>query len=246
MRQFPGRLEIDSPGGLPFGITLDNILDRQKPRNRRITEIFTRCGLVERSGQGMNLIFEESIRQSKPVPDFSRTDRYQVGLTLFGTVEDPAFVRFVEKVGGATTATFSTHDWLVLASVARDERVPKGLQGRVQRLIDLGLIERVAGRRCMLSRKYYEFAGQKAAYTRKKGLDREQNLGLLLKHITDNAAAGSKLEELCQVLPALPVSQVRSLLRTLKRRDQAHSVGTTSAGRWYPGPEPRAKKRKPE
>jgi ATP-dependent DNA helicase RecG len=238
VRQFPRRLEIDSPGGLPFGITLDNILDRQNPRNRLIAQIFTRCGLVERSGQGMNLIFEEAIRQSKATPDFSRTDQYQVGLTLFGTVEDPAFVRFVEKVGRETTAPFSTHDWLVLAAVARDEKVPKALKGRVQRLLDLGLIERVAGRRCMLSRKYYEFVGRKAAYTRKKGLDREQNLGLLLKHIADNAATGSKLEDLCQVLSALPATHVQSLLRTLKRRGTAHSVGSTSAGRWYPGPTP--------
>ena len=91
IRQFPRRLEIDSPGGLPLGITLDNILDRQNPRNRRIAEILTRCGLVERSGQGMNLIYEDLIRQSKPAPDFSRTDQYQVGLTLHGTVQDPQF-----------------------------------------------------------------------------------------------------------------------------------------------------------
>lgn len=91
IRQFPRRLEIDSPGGLPIGITLENILDRQNPRNRRIAEILTKCGLVERSGQGMNLIFEELIKQSKPTPDFSRTDKYQVSLTLHGTVQDPAF-----------------------------------------------------------------------------------------------------------------------------------------------------------
>src|SRR5207249_964674 len=29
IRQFPRRLEIDSPGGLPFNITPQNILDRQ-------------------------------------------------------------------------------------------------------------------------------------------------------------------------------------------------------------------------
>ena len=99
IRQFARRLEIDSPGGLPLGITLENILDRQNPRNRRIAEILTKCGLVERSGQGMNLIYEDLIKQSKPSPDFARTDQYQVGLTLHGTVQDPAFVRFVEKVG---------------------------------------------------------------------------------------------------------------------------------------------------
>ena len=87
----------------------------------------------------------------------------------------------------------------------------------------------------MLSRKYYEFVGDEPAYTRKKGLDREQNLALLLNHITDNRATGSKLEDLCAVLSALPMTQVQSLLRTLKRQNKAHPVGTTSAGRWFPG-----------
>lgn len=238
VRQYPRRLEIDSPGGLPVGITVENILDRQKPRNRRIAEIFTRCGLVERSGQGMNLIFEESIRQSKPVPEFARTDQYQVGLTLHGTVQDPSFVRFVEKVGRATTATFNTRDWLVLSTVARDEKVPKVHQGRVQRLIELGLIERVAGQRYVFSKKYYDFVGDAPAYTRKKGLGRDQNLTLLLNHIQNNKDRGSKLEDLCQVLPALPMTQVQSLLRSLKRSQKAYSVGKTSAARWYPGPAP--------
>lgn len=220
---------------MPFGITLDNILDRQKPRNRLIAEIFTRCGLVERSGQGMNLIFEEAIRQSKPIPDFARTDQYQVGLTLFGTVEDPAFVRFVEKVGKETTVQFSTHDWLLLAMVAREGRVPKILRDRTQHMLDLGLIERV-GKKYMLSRGYYAFVGQKAVYTRKKGLDREQNLNLLLKHIKDNSASGCPKEELLQVLPALPETGVRSLLQILKRRGLAHPNRKSPDARWFPGP----------
>lgn len=235
IRQYPRRLEIDSPGGLPFGITLDNILDRQNPRNRRIAEIFTRCGLVERSGQGMNLIYEELIKQSKPIPEWTRTDQYQVGLTMNGTVQDPAFVRFVEKVSKETTAIFNTHDWMLLAAASRGEKFPDGSESRAARLLDLGLIEKVKGRNYMLSRKYHEFVGKKGAYTRKKGLDREQNLALLLKHIEENKATGSKLEELCQVLPALPTTHVQSLLRTLLRRKAARSVGRTNQGRWFPG-----------
>ena len=61
VRQYPDRLIIESPGGLPNGISLDNILDRQVPRNRRIAEILALCGLVERSGQGMNIIYETSM-----------------------------------------------------------------------------------------------------------------------------------------------------------------------------------------
>jgi ATP-dependent DNA helicase RecG len=235
IRQYARRLEIDSPGGLPMGITLDNILDRQNARNRCIANVFARCGLVERAGQGMNLIFTEAIKQSKPIPDFPRTDRYQVGMTLHGTLQDAQFLRFLEKVGRETTASFSTHDWLILDRIAREQNLLEPDKVRLQRLVDLGIIER-AGKRYLLSRRYYEFAGHRAAYTRKKGLDREQNLALLLKHIQDNAETGSKLEELCEVLPALPITHVQSLLKTLKRRHQAHPVGRRKGSLWYPGP----------
>jgi ATP-dependent DNA helicase RecG len=157
---------------------------------------------------------------------------------MHGTVQDPAFVRFVEKVAIESTAIFNTHDWMLLAAASRGERFPKGSESRADRLLDLGLVEKVRGRHFMLSRKYYEFVGQKGAYTRRKGLDREQNLALLQKHIEVNEATGSKLEELCQVLSALPTTQVQSLLRTLQRRKAAHSLGRTKQGRWFPGPAP--------
>ena len=234
VRQFPRRLEVDSPGGLPHGITLENILDRQKPRNRRIAEICTKCGLVERSGQGMNLIYEDLIKASKPEPDFSRTDAYQVGLTLHGTVGDPAFIRFVEKVGKETTTSFTTHDWVIFSLASRGEKIPKGQEKRVRKLMEFGLIERGKGRTFILAHRYYAITGQKGVYTRKKGLDRDQNLALLLKHIVKNKETGSKLEELRQVLPALSASQVQSLVRSLQRKGEVFLKGRTQQGRWFP------------
>ena len=47
-------------------------------RNRRIAEAFAKCGLVERSGQGANRMFEECIKRSKALPDFSGTDDFQL------------------------------------------------------------------------------------------------------------------------------------------------------------------------
>lgn len=44
VRQFPRRLEISSPGGFPEGITPDNILRKQSPRNRRLAEACSKCG----------------------------------------------------------------------------------------------------------------------------------------------------------------------------------------------------------
>jgi len=123
-----------------------------------------------------------------------------------------------------------------MSAAARGEKLPKGFEKPVARLIDLGIIERGKGRTHILSRKFYEFAGKTGAYTRKKGLDREHNLALLKKHIDEAAEAGAKLDELCQVIPSLPRTHVQSLLQTLKRRGLAHPVGTRRAGVWYLGP----------
>lgn len=69
--------------------------------------------------------------------------------------------------------------------------------------------------------------------------DREHNLALLKKHIEDNATSGARLEDLRQVLPSLPETTVRSLLNTLKRRDEAYSAGRSRGAKWFPGHPPK-------
>ena len=92
--------------------------------------------------------------------------------------------------------------------------------------------------RLLLSRQLYRHIGQAGVYTRKRGLDRETNKELLLKHIQDNRKEGSQLRELVQVLPALSYVQVQKLLQELRIKGQIHKVGNTSAARWYPGGPP--------
>ena len=240
IRQYPRKLTIESPGGFPLGITPENILDRQLPRNRRIADIFSKCGLVERSGQGMNLMFELSIQESKPTPDFTGTDPYQVFLNLNGEVHDPRFLEFLEKVGQETVALFSTADFLLLDHINREQRVPDHLKHRLQPLVDKGVIERHGrgrGVKYILSRRYYKMVGEEGVYTRRKGLDREANKTLLLKHITENEKTGSRLKNLIQVLPALTGPQVQTLLRELKSEGKIHKVGKTRGSLWYPGSE---------
>ncbi len=158
-------------------------------------------------------------------------------MTLHGTLQDAQFISFLEKIGRETTATFSTHDWLILDRIAREQKLQEPDKARLQRLRDLGIIER-AGKRFLLSRRYYEFAGRRAVYTRMKGLDREQNIALLLKHIEEFATTGgAKREDLLQVLPNLPGTTIRSLLETLRRRGMAHPEGEKRGSRWFPGPE---------
>lgn len=237
IRQYPRRLLLESPGGFPVGITEQNILDRQLPRNRRIADIFAKCGLVERSGQGMNLMFELSIQESKPRPDFTGTDQYQVVLNLNGEVQDPRFLQFLEKVGRETVDLFSTGDFLLLDSIHKGRKVPDELQVRLQSLVGKGVIERSGlgrGVKYILSHRYYQMVNEKGTYTRKKGLDRGTNKALLLKHIEENRESGSRLKEFMQVLPALSKDQVQKLIAELKKGGEIYKVGETGGSLWYP------------
>ncbi len=231
--QYPRRLEIISPGGLPEGITLENILDRQSPRNRRLAEVLQKCGLVERSGQGLDRMFESSVKDSKPLPDFSRTDENQVSVVLKGTVSDTRFLRLLEEIQKDSHANFSLKDLLVLNLIKEGMQIPEKLLPRLQVLMDARVIEKIGrgrGRKYILSQRFFAFAGEVGSYTRAKGLDKETNKMLILKHI-DRSGKG-RISELEQVLPALTRNQIHALLKELKQEGSLEFVGAKASGVW--------------
>jgi len=233
VRQYPRSIEIVSPGGLPEGVTIDNILYRQAPRNRRIAEVLQKCGLVERSGQGMDLMFTESIKEGKRTPDLSGTDDYEVKVTLHGEIQDPRFLTFLERIGKDTLASFSTNDLLALDYVHWGEAMPPSLKQHVQKLLDNGVIERVGrgrGVRFILSRRFYSFLGRRGVYTRERGLDPETNKALLLQHVRTFGTAA--IRDFEQVLPALSRSQIHSLLRSLRADGKIRRVGEKRGSKW--------------
>ena len=238
IRQYPRKMEIVSPGGFPQGVNQENILWRQNPRNRRMAEVLAKCGLVERSGQGINAMFEESIKESKPRPDFTGTDDYQVFLTLRGEVQDVRFLRFLEQIGRETLQSFTTEDLLILDILRHQDVVPENLIHRLKILRERGLIETIGrgkGTKYLLAKRLYMAIGDKAAYTRRRGLDRETNKALLIKHLEHYAAEGSQLRDLLKVLPNLSRGQVQSLMKELKQQRRAYPKGKTKGGRWFPG-----------
>jgi ATP-dependent DNA helicase RecG len=238
IRQYQRRLVVENPGGLPLGVTPENIIDRQAPRNRLIMDILLKCGLVEKSGQGVDLMFDRSIRQGKHIPDFVGTDRYHVKLALYGQVQDERFLRFLERVGKETQLAFGTQDLLALDLIHREQAVPEALQARLHRLVEQGIVERFGqgkGTRHILSRRFYVMTERKGVYTRKRGLDRATNKELLLKHIKENVTEGSRLRDLLQVLPGQTRFQVQKLLREMQAAGSVYCVGSTRSALWYPG-----------
>jgi ATP-dependent DNA helicase RecG len=183
-------------------------------------------------------MFEESIKEGKPRPDFTGTDDYQVELTLRGEIQNPAFLGFLQKIGAERLATFGTRDILVLDAVQREEPLAEDLKDRLPHLLDEGIIERIGrgrGVRFILSRKFHSFLGQHGAYTRRKGLDRETNKALLLRHMEEKREEGAAMKEFEEVLPALSRRQILGLLQELRDEGKIHPEGQRRGARWRPG-----------
>ena len=236
VRQYGERIEITNPGGLPPGVTLDTILWMQAPRNRRLAEAFSRCGLVERSGQGMNRIYETCILESKEEPDFTHSDTYNFWITLHGSIRQPEFLRLLEKIGRERLVSFSLEDLIVIQAVYDGRPIGDRFKAAALRLLDEGLLERNAKRSknpWILSRKLYSAIGKSGVHTRKKGLDRETNKALLLKHIESCEPEGARMEEFLQVLPSHTRRMIQTLLASLVADGEIRRVGPTKAARWH-------------
>jgi ATP-dependent DNA helicase RecG len=233
VRQYRDRLVIESPGGFPTGITLENILDRQSARNRRIAKILALCGLVERAGQGMNLIYELSIKEAKSLPDFRGTDSNFVFITLNGLVLDKRMLSLINKIGKERLESMSTSDFLVVNALFHERKLSNDLRSRLKRLIDMGIVEHSGRNKYILARGLYEVTGKSGVHTRLKGLDRDTNKELILKHLRKNGETGAPLKELHDVLPGHNRPQLQVLLRELRKEGRVCCRGNTSAARWY-------------
>ncbi len=235
VRQFPRRIEIVSPGGFPPGITPDNILDQQLPRNRRIAETFARCGLIERSGQGADRIVEECVRHGQPLPDYSHSDHHQVWLALDGEIRDENFLKFMERVGEETLATLDPHDFLILGLIASGKRLPAELRPHVPRLLEVGVLDRTGRGKPVLAKRLYSSAKGASAKTAEREAAGQRNRMALRDHITKHA--GCSLQEIMASFPELTRNQVQSCLKQLRSEELIHLSGSTKSARWFPGPQ---------
>lgn len=66
VQMFADRIEWISPGGLPLGVTLDNILHQQLARNSTIAEFLWQAGYIERFGLGLDTCLQELRRAGLP------------------------------------------------------------------------------------------------------------------------------------------------------------------------------------
>ena len=227
----PELLVVQSPGGFLHGITPENAIDKQEWRNRLIAEVFQHAGIVERSGQGLDDIFELSIEEGKGMPTFEGTDKHQVVLNAPATLQDGAFVRFLEKIANERQRSLSLGDLLELENIRKQQKLNKVKFRR--KFLELGLIEKIGygrGTRYILSRKYYLQEQRAGVHTRLTGISREQKKLLILNHIRKEGKGVSR-----DFQDALEASwiEVSNLLQELKGAGEIKYVGSSPrCGYW--------------
>lgn len=120
IKVFSDRLEITNPGGLPLGITSDNILHTTNRRNPNIIRVLHDLGLMEGEGTGYNLIYEIDSRDSKPYPvPISSYDTITVTQSSKILNEDALLlIDFISK-----NYNLLQKELIVLGIVARNEKI---------------------------------------------------------------------------------------------------------------------------
>jgi ATP-dependent DNA helicase RecG len=212
---YPDHLLITNPGGLPAGITPDNILVHEpKPRNPRLAEAFRRIGLVEQTGRGVDKIFMGQLRYGRPSPDYSRSDPEGVRVVLRGGEASLDFAAFVFEQDQA--GKFLQLDDLLVLNLLFFERridldrteqlIQKGeSQARavLERLHERGLIEgrgEKRGRVYILSSALYQRFKTHAEYVRAKGFDFPQMEQMSLEYLQKHGRISrSDIAGLCKI-----------------------------------------------
>ncbi len=227
----PEKISIQSPGGFVNGVNPENVLEKSEWRNRRIAEIFQLAGLVERSGQGMDMIFDNTIREGKGLPDFLGTDNYCVVLNIPAKVKDENFILFLEKITNQKQITLSFEEIFELEKIRENQKI-KDIKFK-DKFLEVGIIERVgktSGAQYVLSHEYYSFKEKLGLYTRIVGTSRDEKKQLILKHIIRNKKGFAR--DLKDAFPNLKAQDIANLLQELKKAGKIKHAGSDRGGWW--------------
>jgi ATP-dependent DNA helicase RecG len=231
-------LTLSSPGGFVEGITLHNFLvAAPRSRNPLLADIVKRIGLAERTGRGIDRIYEGMLRYGRPAPDYEMSDATSVVLMLPKSDADTGFLEMILDHEGRT-GTAMPIDSLIILSRLRHERrlttadltadIQKSEQATrtaLEKLVEAGLVEAHGtgrGRTYTLSAKVYQHSGQKAAYVRQAGFDPIQQEQMVLAYIDKHGSIKrGDVADLCH----LSLPQAYRLLKRLKEQGQIRQTG---------------------
>lgn len=236
-------LTISNPGGFIEGVTLENLLTVEPHgRNTALADALKRIGLAERTGRGIDRIFEGSLLYGKALPDYSESTSVTVKLFIPKSLPDKAFTRLISEEQARNGNPLPLNTLLVLNELKRSRRASitelsaaihvseTKVKHTVERLTESGLIEAVGtgrGRHYTLSAKVYQQADDVSGYVRQKGIDSVRYPEMILQYAKSNGGKVTRAEtaELLRVSPPQAYRQLKKLEDAGKLLGIGHGKG---------------------
>ena len=232
-------LTIANPGGFVEGINIHNLLTAEPyGRNPCLMDALKRTGLAERTGRGIDRIFEGALNYGRPLPDYSRSNRRGVSVLLPRSVPDKAFVELLAEERERSGKSMSLDGLLILDKLKSERRCgfdvlsgsldmsDQRLRTVLGQLTEAGLVESAgvgARRTYMLGAKVYRRSGRAMEYVRQSDIDRVRYPELIIELMHEQKSVSKN--DVMELLH-LEENQAYYQLRKLVLEGRAKKVGS--------------------
>lgn len=232
-------LTISSPGGFIEGVNLANLLSVEPHgRNQALADALKRIGLAERTGRGIDRIYEGSIIYGRPLPDYSESTERYVKLFIQRAEPDLAFAKMISNEENRMGRSLPINSLLILSVLQNRRRVSlqelseniyvseNRIRANVEKLIESGLVEAVGNgksRTYILSAKVYQEQGNVVGYVRQTGIDSVKYEELIMKLATKQG--GHVTRDNVSELLSISSSQAYRALKKLADKGKLVLVG---------------------
>lgn len=201
-------MTISNPGGFIEGVTVKNLLTVEPHgRNPCLMDALKRIGLAERTGRGVDRIFEGSLVYGRPLPDYSNSTSTTVSVFIARSAVDETFMNMLEEEREKTGKPLSLRSLLVLNELKHQRRLSlvnlseqlslseTTTRATVEALVEAGIIEAsgsAANRTYMLSSKVYAQNGSDIGFVRQSDIDKVRHPEMVLKLVGQKGSVSSK------------------------------------------------------
>lgn len=195
-------LVISNPGGFVEGVNINNLLTAEPHgRNPALADVMKRIGLAERTGRGIDRIFEGSLLYGKPLPDYSESTDTFVKLFIPRGLPDKAFSKMISDEQNRLGRALPVNSLLILNELKRNSRCTitelsemvysseAKVKIAIEKLVESGMVEAVGAgknRSYMLSANVYCRNKTTAEYVRQKGIDEIRYPEMIIEFASKN------------------------------------------------------------
>ena len=240
VKHYSDKLVIESPGGFMADITVDNIITHPSlPRNKLIAETLQRLRYVQRSGQGIDIMYKEMVSMGKPYPEYTAYDD-AIRLTLYSVLEDEGFVKFIIETQDKNMISFSLSELMILRylfenkniNLSQSKKITQRSMSEVKHALihleKLNLIEQ-SGRVYMMTPSMYHQVKSDINYTQDQSVTYLKSRNLILDYLdTHESINNETIRELCRCTR----KQAATFTRKMRNEGILEMVGRSTATKY--------------